>query len=113
MLLHVETNQFSGFSFWLQYPMAEERTSAQTAVFRNTDGRNQISNIVETSLAGTKKKREKKKKVREYRETLHTRPMGYNRKKCFQGKLNFFIHAFFIYRIYILGEGGHKFILRK
>ena len=68
MLLHVETNQFSGFSFWLQYPMAEERTSAQTVVFRNTDGRNQISKHCR-NLIGRHEKKEKKKKVREYRET--------------------------------------------
>ena len=57
MLLHVETNQFSGFSFWLQYPKAEERTSAQTRM-----GEIKSQNIVETSLAGTKKKGRKRKK---------------------------------------------------
>ena len=86
--------------------MAEERTSAQTAVFRNTDGRNQISNIVETSLAGTKKKGEKEKSKRIPRDFAY-KTYGLQQKKVFSRKTQFFHSClFYLSHLHFGGRGS-------
>ena len=87
MLLHVDTCQFSGLSRWLQYPMAEERTGAQTALFHKPMQHGKAKSNLKTLWRAHRqalKKREKQGK--EFPVAMHTRPMGYDRKKVFSRK---------------------------